>query len=186
MNCILNKQIERGNVSDTKYDIKCSNCEHMGTSGPHFKCTMKIKTGWLGKGDTDKIISCPAFSPSADYMLGLIKAQDSTKELSDCSVPVVNTIQFPIVFKRCPLCGCEDTVLARYKKENKLNAVIATFRLLVPLADMTQVVSPQIPAIELLKDVCAGCGHEYVTIINKISIRAQFNVKGMSGPLSGS
>lgn len=101
-------------------------------------------------------------------------------------------MEFPIIFNKCPLCGCPDTV-TRLACEEEMekgiipkDAPVALERTQIPLMGK---VPPKLTVRMLIAswDVCAGdppgsCGHRYCTRVDIVTTPVQVQAPKMPGP----
>ena len=83
-------------------------------------------------------------------------------------------LKFPILFTRCPACGCEDTVARQIKKEEVAkgkispDANVAISQTVTPMLDqkkLSQVLS--VTTLVSYYDICLKCGCYYCFRIDK-------------------
>lgn len=87
----------------------------------------------------------------------------------------------PLEFKRCPLCGSEETA-AKLACEGEPGIDKDQFVCLKPEVTFIRHPSQTLglaPAIISYFDVCVKCGHYYCTKIEKKSLPVQIQVPGM-------
>ena len=82
-------------------------------------------------------------------------------------------LDFPLVFEKCPMCGCPDTVANLVADEEKTKGKLDKALKVCKEAVQTVVADPRkmmglimkVPVIIWYRDVCAGCGIErYIRI----------------------
>lgn len=83
-------------------------------------------------------------------------------------------LQFPLVFPKCPVCGCEETVAERVKDEEIAKGKIKTqihaamSRSMTPVADQRAIITLlSVPMLVSFYDVCARCGSVRAVRIEK-------------------
>jgi hypothetical protein len=87
--------------------------------------------------------------------------------------------EFPLKFKKCPLCGCKETVTREaWRQVNGAEREDVAYKHeAVPLIESQSQVLTQLTVQVLVvhKDICANCGMEYCTIaeIGKAPVQAQ-------------
>ncbi len=75
-------------------------------------------------------------------------------------------MEFPIIFPKCPACGCPDTVARLACADDPSvdpTAFASLEKLLVPIQDLSKLTTPTVKAFVVHYDVCAQCGTRYCT-----------------------
>ena len=98
---------------------------------------------------------------------------------------------FPIECKKCPQCGCEDTV-CRLACADEPSIPKGTFvsleKLFTPIQDMNKITTPMIKGILTHYDICIKCGTRYCTRAEITSVpitiqhRSGAAIKGFGNP----
>ncbi len=93
-------------------------------------------------------------------------------------------LNFPLTFDKCPLCG-DDRTVARMVADGevdkgKITPGMATGTGIgsMSIADPTKTVLVA-PALTWLKDICVGCGFEYVVFIHCKDLPVTAVMKGL-------
>ena len=79
-------------------------------------------------------------------------------------------MSFPLLFEKCPICGCMDTVY-RLGVADDPSISEDTFpsmeKKVTPLQDFTKIFNPTVRVLLRHYDTCAGCGLDYCTRVDK-------------------
>ena len=105
----------------------------------------------------------------------------------------METLEFPLVFEKCPVCGCPDTVGNMVAEEEKTKGKLDKALKGCKEAQQTVVVDPRkmtglimkVPVIIWYKDVCAGCGIERYTRIERQDVIPQQRLEHLPPELGG-
>jgi len=99
----------------------------------------------------------------------------------------VTESKFPMEFKQCPICGCEETI-ARigFKDEPTLKGTASLETKITPLFNPTAISILSIPCLIRRYDDCAKCGITYCTKVDKQAMPADvvFKLLGLQ-PITG-
>lgn len=83
-------------------------------------------------------------------------------------------LQFPMIFSKCPACGCKETVARKMKDEEvakgeikgEVNAAMA--QSVTPIMDQRELVAVRrVPILVTFYDVCLKCGCYYALRVEK-------------------
>lgn len=82
-------------------------------------------------------------------------------------------MEFPVSFKKCPMCGCKDTVCQK-GCEGELSIPEATFvsleKRITPITDFVKISTPTTKVLIRHYDTCFHCGFDYCTRVEKTSM----------------
>jgi len=82
-------------------------------------------------------------------------------------------MEFPVTFKKCPVCGCTDTITQiACKNEPSIpkGTFVSLMKEVTPIQDPNKITLPQVKAIMTHYDVCARCGTRYCTMADIVMV----------------
>lgn len=91
-------------------------------------------------------------------------------------------MEFPIEFKKCPQCGCEDTI-CRLACADEPSVPKGTFTSLektfCPIQDPTKIMAPTLKGILVHYDICSNCGLRFCVRAEITSLPVNIQIKNV-------
>jgi len=95
-------------------------------------------------------------------------------------------MEFPMIFERCPICGCKNTV-CREACADEPSIPKGTFvsmeKKITPIQNLTAISTPTTRVLLRHYDTCAKCGLDYCTRVEKTTIPTDALMKMIGMPI---